>query len=138
MHSLSATPVECQCCFAGLDALAALNLHLMLHTTYTHLFNGPLSGTTWVSRYQKSNTIWILLKQETVSGSGISWAVCKSAPHSRQTTTPARHLSFLQAGCPYCHPTNSDKALKAVAGDELLLKMSSVVWQYSKVWWTTL
>jgi len=25
-----------------------------------------------------------LLKQETVSGSGISWAVCKSAPHSTQ------------------------------------------------------
>ena len=37
--------------------------------------------------------IWILLKQETVSGSGISWAVCKSAPRSRQKTTPAPHHS---------------------------------------------
>ena len=27
---------------------------------------------------------WILLKQVTVSGSGISWARCKSAPRSRQ------------------------------------------------------
>jgi len=36
--------------------------------------------------------IWILLKQEIVSGSGISWAIiCKSAPRSRQTTTPAPH-----------------------------------------------
>ena len=26
--------------------------------------------------------VWILLKQETVSGNGIGWAVCKSAPHS--------------------------------------------------------
>ena len=26
---------------------------------------------------------------ETVSGRGISWAICKSAPHSRQTTMPA-------------------------------------------------
>jgi len=44
--------------------------------------------------------IWILLKQETVSGSGISWAVCKSAPRSRQTTTPASTppLSF------FCRP----------------------------------
>ena len=37
--------------------------------------------------------IWILLKQETVSGSGISWAICKSAPRCRQITTPAPHHS---------------------------------------------
>jgi len=24
--------------------------------THTHTFNGPLSGTTWVSRYQKAKT----------------------------------------------------------------------------------
>jgi len=35
------------------------------------------------------------LKQESVSGSGISWPVCKSAPLSRQITTPApRHSVF--------------------------------------------
>ena len=49
-----------------------------------------------------------------MSGSGISWATCKSAPRSRQITTPVPHHSvFLQAGCPSCHPTNSVKALKA-------------------------
>ena len=42
--------------------------------THAHPFNGPFSGTTRVSRYQKVKPIWILLKQETVSGSGISWA----------------------------------------------------------------
>jgi len=62
---------------------------------------------------RKVKPIWILLEQETVSGSGISWAACKSAPSSRQTTTPAPHHSvFLQAGCPSCRPTNSVKALK--------------------------
>jgi len=30
--------------------------------------------------------IWISLKQETVTGTGISWAVCKCAPRSRQIT----------------------------------------------------
>jgi len=55
---------------------------------YTHLFNGPFSGTTQVSRYQKSKPIWTLLKQETVRGSGISWATRKSAPRSRQITMP--------------------------------------------------
>jgi len=39
---------------------------------------------------RKLKPIWILLKQETVSGSGISWTICKSAACSRQTTTPAQ------------------------------------------------
>jgi len=40
---------------------------------------------------RKVKPIWIFLKQETVSG--MSWAVCKSAPRSRQITTPATHHS---------------------------------------------
>jgi len=41
-----------------------------------------LSGTTLVSRYQKGKTITNLyfLQQERFRGSGISWAICKSAP----------------------------------------------------------
>jgi len=46
-----------------------------------------------VSRYQKGEmrkvkTNLDLLEQEIVSGSGICWAICKSAPHSRQ---PCKH-----------------------------------------------
>jgi len=37
-----------------------------------------LSRTTPVSRYQKGKTNLDLLEQEIVSGSGISWNVCKS------------------------------------------------------------
>jgi len=48
-----------------------------------------------------------------VNGSGISWAICKSAPRFRQITVPALHYSFLQAGCPSYRPTYSVKALKA-------------------------
>ena len=66
--------------------------HLQIHT-HARTFNGPFSGNTQVSRYQKGKPIWILLKQETVSGSGIHWAVCKSATRSRQITTPAPHHS---------------------------------------------
>jgi len=33
------------------------------------------------------------------------------------TSTPP--LSFLQAGCPSCRPTNSDKALKAMTNHYL-------------------
>jgi len=52
-----------------------------------HPFNGPLSETTRVSRYQKGNLH--LLEQEIVSDSGIGWAICKSAPHLREITMPA-------------------------------------------------
>ena len=90
----------------------------MVNGNITHPLNGPLSGTTRVSRYQKGKPIWILPEQETVSGSGTSWVICKSAPSSRQITMPAPHRSvFLQAGCPSCCPTNSVKALKALNGN---------------------
>jgi len=57
------------------------------HTTVLLLF-WNLSGTTRVSRYQKGKnhegkTNLDLLEQEIVSGSGICWAICKSAPHPR-------------------------------------------------------
>ena len=90
------------------------SLYFSMGNTYIHLLNGPLSRTTQVSRTRKVKPIWILLEQETVGGSGIRWAVCKSAPRSRQTTTPAPTTQFLQAGCPSCRPTNSVKALKAM------------------------
>jgi len=77
--------------------------------TYIHPFNGPLSGTTRVSRYQKGKTIWILLKQEAVSGSGISWAICKSARRCRQITTPAPHrlVVYRPDALPAAQPTAS-------------------------------
>jgi len=37
--------------------------------------------------------------------------VCNSLQTDNHASTPP--LSFLQAGCPSCHPTNSVKALKA-------------------------
>ena len=78
----------------GVSAWFVAKVHTYIQT-YIHPFNCPLSGTTRVNRYQRGKTIWILLKQEAVSGSGISWAVCKSAPCSRQTTTPAPRHSVI-------------------------------------------
>jgi len=44
-----------------------------------------------------------------VSGSGISWDICKSAPHSRQITTPAPHHSvfYRPDALPAAQPTAS-------------------------------
>jgi len=58
---------------------------------------------------RKVQTVWILLKQETVSGSGISWTICKSAPRSRQITMPAPHHSvfYRPDALPATQPTTS-------------------------------
>jgi len=59
-----------------------------------HLTALCLGLPRWAST-SKVKPIWIILKQETVSGSGISWTIYKSAPRSRQITTPAsRHSVF--------------------------------------------
>ena len=59
------------------------------HTRLTAIFPGlPGWAGTWIVK-----PIWILMKQDTVSGSGLSWAICKSAPRSRQITSPAPHHS---------------------------------------------
>ena len=81
----------------------------------THPFNGPLSGTTQVSQYQKGKTNLDFTEARDNGGSGISWAimqVCTSLQTDNHTSTPPL-LCFLQAGCPSCRPTNSVKALKA-------------------------
>ena len=97
---------------SNLQALLQLYMHRHPFTD-SHLM-AFLPGLPGWAGTRKVKPIWILLKQETVSGSGMSRATCKSAPRSRQITTPApHHSSFLQAGCPSCLPTNSIKALKA-------------------------
>ena len=60
--------------------------------THTHLMALCPGLPRWAGT-RKVKPIWILREQETVSGSGISWTICKSAPRSRQITTPAPHYS---------------------------------------------
>jgi len=81
-------------------------MHARMHTHFMALW------TVWDYPCEPvPEQIWILLKQETVSGSGISWAICKSAPCSRKIIMPAPIHSVFTG--PSCHPTNSIKALKA-------------------------
>ena len=81
----------------------------------THPFNGPFSGTTQVSRYQKGKTN---LDFTEARDSEWQWhqlghmQACTSLQTDNHASTPL--LSFLQARCPSCRPTNSVKALKAV------------------------
>jgi len=84
-----------------------------LHT-HTHQFNGPLSGTTQVSQYQKGKT-----NPDFREASDTEWQwhqlghmqVCTLLQTGNHACTSP--LSFLQERCPSCHPTNSVRALKA-------------------------
>jgi len=82
--------------------------------THTHPFNGPFSGTTQVSRYQKGKT-----NLDSTEARDGEWQwhqlgrmkVGTTLQTDNHASTPP--LSFLQAGCPFCRPTNGVKALKA-------------------------
>jgi len=95
--------------------IAAVTPGLLFIThTYIHPFNGRFSGTTQVSRYQEGKT-----NLDFTEARDIEWhwhqlghmQVCTSLQTDKHASTPP--LSFLQAGCPSCRPTNSVKALKA-------------------------
>ena len=84
------------------------------HTTYIHPFNDPLSRITRVSRYQKDQTD---LDFTEARDSEWQWHqlghMQVSTPLQTDNHASTPPLSFLQARCPSCRPTNSIKALKA-------------------------
>jgi len=90
-----------------------LRVYLLTYYTHAHPFNGPLSGTTQVSRYQKGKTN---MDFTGARDSERQWhqlghmQVCTSLQRDNHASTSL--LKFLQAGCPSCRPTNSVKALK--------------------------
>ena len=65
------------------------------------LIPGELIPERW---NQEGKTNLDLLEKEIVNGSGITWAICKSAPHPIQII-----IVFVQAGCPSCHQPTASK-----------------------------
>ena len=92
--------------------------HTHTHTRLTALFPG-LPGRAGT---RKVKPIWILLKQETVSGSGISWAICKSAPCSRQITTPAPTAQFFTGRMPFLPPNQQRQSTEGTSFRQCLAK----------------
>jgi len=110
LHYKSATT----CTHARMHACTDARTHARMHThTHTHTTilrpSWILSVTTQVSHHQKGETKLHLLEQVIVSGSGISWAICKSAPRPRQITMPEPHHSvfYRPDALPAAHPTAS-------------------------------
>ena len=93
---------------------------LLLHTHLTSLFPG-LPG--WAAT-RKVKSIWILMKQETASGSGVSCAMCKFAPRSRQITmpTPQNSVFYRLDDLPVTQATAS----KSIEGIKLQIQLHFV------------
>ena len=85
----------------------------------THTFSGPFPG--WAST-REVKPIWISLKQETVSGSGISWTICKSAPCSRQITMP---VFYRPDALPVTKPTASKHWRQKMADNCAIISLTN-------------
>jgi len=72
-----------------------------------------------VSQYQKGKTNLDFLKQETVSGSGIRWAVCKSAARSRQITMPATYCSVFTGRMPFLLPNQQRQSTEGMSTESI-------------------
>ena len=108
------------------------------HKPHTHVHLTALCPRLpgWAST-RKVKPIWISLKQETVSGSGIS----KSAPSSRQITTLAPHHSvfYRPDALPANQPTASKHWMQIIQTYRRAYMRSAfhtvIRWHY-QVWWT--
>jgi len=74
------------------------------HTHARTRLRAFFSGTTRWPSTRKVKPIRISLKQDIVSGSGISWAICKSAPRFWEITTPTPHHSVFTGRAPFLPP----------------------------------
>jgi len=94
-----------------------------------------LAGITQVSSYQKGKPN---LDFTEARDSEWQWhqlgymQVCTSLQTDNHTSTPP--LSFLQAGCPSCRPTNSVKTLKALTKEcsslDVLVMSQNALWLF--------
>jgi len=96
--------------------------------THTHPFNGLFSETIRVSRQQKGKTN---LDFTEATDSEWQWhqlghmQVCTSFQIDNHASTPP--ISFLQAECSSCCPTNSVKALKAIKNNKKIIVKKTLV-----------
>ena len=73
--------------------------HTHTHTRLTALFPG-LSGWAGTGKVNQSGFYW----------SKRQWAICKSAPRSRQITTPVRHHSVFAGRMPFLPPNQQPQS----------------------------
>jgi len=96
------------------------------HTHHTQPFYGPLGfcpGLPWWACTRKVKPIWIYWSKR-VGGSGISWAICKSAPWPRHNHASITPLSFYR---PDAIPAAQPTASKALVPQQLNFKQTATI-----------
>jgi len=90
------------------------------YNTHTHTFNGPLSRTTRVSRYQKGKPIWIYWSKS-------QWvAVASAGPyaslHLAQDRQPCQHptTQFFTGRMPFLPPNQQRQSTEGITAVETL------------------
>ena len=90
-----------------------------IHTrTHAHTHNRP----TALLYHKMVDFLVYRVEQEKVSGSGISRAICKSAPRTRQITTPAPHYSVFTGRMPFLPP---NQQCQSTEGDNKITKYTT-------------
>jgi len=114
------------------------------HNIHTNILRPSwiLSRTTQMSRHQKGKTNLDSLEQEKVSGSGISWAICKSAHWPRYITMPASHHSVFTGHMPFLPPnqqrqsTEGNSPTTSGRGNKYIYKewhwLALLIWQQER------
>ena len=61
-----------------------------------------------------------------MSGNGISWAICKSAPHPKQITMPASHHSVFTGQMPFLPPNQQRQSTEGKVTHNIVMNDSCV------------
>jgi len=97
--------------------------HTNTHNRFTALLD--FVRTTQVRWHQKGKrTNLDLLEQEIVSGSDISWAICKSAPWPRHITMLASHHSVFTGQMSFLPPNQQHQSTELESYSSTLLHCS--------------
>ena len=104
---------------------------LFLHWDYTHnrLTAHFLGLPDWAGT-RKVKPIWILLKQETVSGSGISWAICSL--HLAPDRLPCQHSTsqFFTGQTPFLPPNHQHQSTKGTGINVSYVSQLMMDWKH--------
>ena len=101
---------------------ACICMHAHMHARmHTHPFYGP-QLCPGLPKWASTRTSLDLLRQETVSGSGVSWTICKSAPRPRQITCQHHITQFFTDQMPFLPPNQQHQSTE----DKYYLNTSSL------------
>ena len=79
------------------------------------LSSSSAASDVYKRQTRKVKPIWTLQKQETVSGSGISWAICKSAPSPDRQPHQHSTTLFFTGWMPFLPPNQQRQSTESKA-----------------------